>query len=199
MYALLIVWSTFQLMDQSTLELQNNVDILFETRFEMGYTKPTLSMDTSDVADMLQVVSYHIAVESCRSELDQLAEGLQLFGFLEKARAHPGRMSCLLEVGQSQLTADSLYATIESRLSDVGTNARAQEEAVRVNFNSFLLDVEGNVYALSNNILLLLGHMTYYVTYYAMALSVCLFKFAIFLCFQMMMMKWCFTAQQLVT
>lgn len=131
-------------MSMSTAEIRDSIDSLLPDRFEMGYTKATTLIDNGDIPIILKVISHHVAIDSCRSELDQLAEGLELFGFLTTARNHPWKMARLLEVDTSKtITADILMDLFHISYSNAGSNARKKEESVIVAFNNILMDIEG--------------------------------------------------------
>lgn len=135
----------------STDQLRSSFDDVIENRYELGFVRPSTQLTQADVPMIVSIISYHISVESCRSELDQLAEGLQLFGFLQLAIDNPTPMSSLLEIEHHRLTADRLQDLLNRTFAEAGSTARLREENISILLNNILFDIEGKQYIITTN------------------------------------------------
>ena len=60
-------------------ELQNTVDEIIPERFDMGYRKPTTSLQIADVEMMIHTLVSHTLLVVPKAEMDQFREGEVLF------------------------------------------------------------------------------------------------------------------------
>lgn len=112
-------------------------------RFKAGYAKPIVTMEDKD--DLIRCISLHYLLLSGLVELEQFIEGLKLSGLLDLIRQHPKKARHLfMPSSENRVTAEKLDALFDCIFSPEGSNKRAQEEAVALNFSLYLDAVEAN-------------------------------------------------------
>ena len=98
-----------------------NSDIVYDS----GFATPVSTIHTDNIPDIVKAVCLHTTVLSVKAELDQVAEGLQLFGILNLIRDHPLVMQSLfvLNPQDSQLTVDQMGAWFDTTYSPQGSTS----------------------------------------------------------------------------
>lgn len=108
-----------------------------------GFSTPVSRVTLDDVPVITKAVFLHETVLSVKSEIDQLAEGLDLFGIRQLIKAHPSLMKPLF-VYDSQnvkLTVDKMSSLFQVVYSPHGTSNRILEEATFLHWHDFLNDL----------------------------------------------------------
>ena len=124
-------------------KLLDSPDFLF--RFECGCPMPTASITIDDCDTLVKSISLHFIVYSQKAELDDIKRGLDfVLEFGQLTRAHPMLFKPLFVAsGQPTLRADSFLSLFEIDYSPHGSNRREREEAVMMNFNYYIQELEG--------------------------------------------------------
>ena len=101
-------------------------------RFKAGYTKPVVTIEDED--DLIRCISLHYLLSGL-VELEQFIEGLKLNGMLQRICEHPRQARHLfMSSAENRVTAEMLYELVICMLSPEGSNKRASEEAIGLNF-----------------------------------------------------------------
>mgnify|MGYP002804209308 CR=1 FL=1 len=112
-------------------------------RFKAGYAKPIVT--TEDKDELLRCISLHYLLLSGLVELKQFIEGLKLNGVLQRLREHPRQAHHLLmSSAKNRLIAEVLYELFICMFSPEGSNKRASEKAIALNFFRYLEAVDTN-------------------------------------------------------
>ena len=127
----------------------------FPERFPAGYCK--LVINVEDKEELIRCVALHYVVSCCQAELDQFIKGLELHGVLNLLWAHPNQAKRVLQGNLKLLSAELIDKIFEPVLPPVGNIKRDHEEAIIVNFNHLLEEVENGLvrYVGDKNYLLL--------------------------------------------
>ena len=112
-------------------------------RFKAGYAKPLVTIEDKD--DLIRCISLHYLLLSGLVELEQFIEGLKLNGMLQRIREHPRQVRHLfMSSAENRVTAEMLYKLFICMFSPEGSNKRASEEAIALNFFRYLEAVDAN-------------------------------------------------------
>lgn len=97
----------------------------------------------NDIPDIVKAVCLHTTVLSLKAELDQIAEGLELFSIINLVRDHPSLMQPLFVLNpvDAQLTVDRITPLFDITYSPQGSTKRVTEEATFMHWNEFLHDL----------------------------------------------------------
>ena len=111
--------------------------------YDSGFATPVSSVHTDNIPDIVKAVCLHTTVLSVKAELDQMAEGLELFGILNLVRDHPSVMQSLFVFNphDAQLTVDQMGALFDTTYSPQGSTKRVIEEAAFMHWDEFLHDL----------------------------------------------------------
>ena len=113
-------------------------------RFKAGFSKPVIKFEERD--KMFRAIALHYTLLSSLSEIEQFIDGLNIHGLVDCLRQHPYEARKLFVYAENQLTAELLDDLFVPVFSPRGSNKRASEEAVSLNFSRYLEEVEtGNV------------------------------------------------------
>ena len=111
-------------------------------RFKAGYAKPIVTIENKD--DLIRCISLHYLLSGL-VELEQFIEGLKLNGMLQRIREHPRQARHLfMSSAENRVTAEMLYELFICMFSPEGSNKRASEEAIALNFFRYLEAVDAN-------------------------------------------------------
>ena len=106
----------------------SDCDIVYDSGFAVPVTHVTLA----DVPAITTAVALHTTQLPVKAELDQLAEGLHLFGVL---------MQPLFMQQDSQLTITQMVGSLDIEYSPHSTSKRVLEEATFMHFDEFINDI----------------------------------------------------------
>ena len=112
----------------------------FKFGFDSGICQPSQSLAHIDRDTIVSCITLHHTIYSCRSELDQFAEGLCALDFLDMMSLNEVLRS-LFQHSQSFLTAH-LQDLFVAEFSPAGSNARTAGEAATM-FYELLHDIKG--------------------------------------------------------
>ena len=92
--------------------------------------------------DITKSVCLHSTIVALKTELDQFADGLDLFGILKLVRQHPNEMRSLFVYNEGiELTVDKMMELFQIKLSPPECNQRLKEEDVVQLWNEFIQDL----------------------------------------------------------
>ena len=112
-------------------------------RFKAGYAKPIVTIEDKD--DLIRCISLHYLLLSGLVELEQFIEGLKLNGMLQRIREHPRQARHLFtSSAENRVTPEMLYELFICMFAPEGSNKRASEEAIALNFFRYLETVDAN-------------------------------------------------------
>ena len=109
-------------------------------RFKAGFSKPLITFEEKD--KLFHAIALHYTLLSSLSEINQFMEGLNVHGLLDHLRKHPKQARRLFLYTENQLNAELVDDLFVPSFSPKGSNTRAAEELVSLNFTRYLEDVE---------------------------------------------------------
>ena len=110
--------------------------------FDCGFATPVNKVTVKDVTLITKAVSLHATVFLVKAELDQLADGLELFGIVGLMRKHPNKMKPLFVYDpMDKPTAELMIALFDVHFSPPGTSKRVTEETAILYWNELLQDM----------------------------------------------------------
>ena len=110
--------------------------------FDCGFATPVNKVTVKDVPLITKAVSLHATVFLVKAELDQLADGLELFGIVGLMRKHPNKMKPLFVYDpMDKPTAELMIALFDVHFSPPGTSKRVTEETAILYWNELLQDM----------------------------------------------------------
>ena len=112
-------------------------------RFEVGYTKPFVTM--SDKEEFPRSIALHYTLLISLSELNQFIDGLKICNILQLVREYPDMFRILFEVPNSKLTAEDIDSIFDPQFSPVGSNKFTIEQNIIFYFNQYLEDVQNGL------------------------------------------------------
>ena len=130
----------------STEEMINELETKYYSfRFDCGFNKPQSAITSADKQTFLRSVWLHYVVYS---ELQQFRDGLlQTLQIEHLVHDHPDIVWSLLAYKENELTAGFIQDLYEVHYSPKGSNDIKDEQAVIMNWYTFLLECEGNLIA----------------------------------------------------
>ena len=114
----------------------------YEFFMECGITKPVMSMKL-DKSTIISAVCLHYAVLGSLAELEQLKRGLQTAKLATLMDKHAHLFKELFLHSHKPITADFIQDLFVADYSDRGSNNRVKEEAIMMNWVSYLQESEG--------------------------------------------------------
>ena len=115
----------------------------YEFFVECGITKPVVKMNPADKETLVSAVCLHYAILGSLAELEQLKRGLQAVRFGSLMEGHASLFKQLFLPCNKQVTADFIQDLFHVEYSDPGSNNRVKEEAIMMNWVSYLQELEG--------------------------------------------------------
>ena len=115
----------------------------YEFILECGVTKPTAMMHLSDKATVISAVCLHYSVLGSLAELEQLRRGLQTTRFFALMQNNVSLMKPLFIYQNKIITSDFIQDFFEVVYSEKGSNNRMKEEALMINWITYLQLLEG--------------------------------------------------------
>lgn len=109
--------------------------------YDSGFAVPVTCVTLADVPAITTAVVLHTTLLPVKAELDQLAEGLHLFGVLSLLRQYPVVMQPLFMQQDSQLTITQMVGSLDIEYSPHSTSKRVLEEATFMHFDEFINDI----------------------------------------------------------
>ena len=114
-------------------------------RFECGYSKPTNQVELSDKHEIIKSLWLHYIYFLPNVELQQLRKGIRDTLQMELVVcSHPNAvLSFLVASPDFEVSADFLLESFIIKYSEQGSNKRAAEEAIIVNWNDYVTECGG--------------------------------------------------------
>lgn len=128
----------------------------YEFLLDCGVTKPTMMMHLTDKEKVISAVCLHHAVLGSLAELEQLRRGLQTARFSVLMEHHVSLFRQLFFHQEKAITSDFIQDLFTVTYSSPGSNNRLREEAIMMNWVSYLQDLEGSIIIISSTHLKLL-------------------------------------------
>ncbi|XP_068751097.1 G2/M phase-specific E3 ubiquitin-protein ligase-like [Montipora capricornis] len=129
---------------QTTEDLRNMVtseDFVF--LLDCGFPKPLALLQLAERDEIVECAIVHYTHYRIRGELDQLKEGLAKVGVLEAITRDPDLFKPLFCWDSSlQVTTGYIRWLFDPKLSEVGSNARSQEEDLLYNWEEYLKEID---------------------------------------------------------
>ncbi|CAB4014342.1 G2 M phase-specific E3 ubiquitin- ligase [Paramuricea clavata] len=114
-------------------ELSNIVNS-FPERFDMGYTKPVLTLNDKD--DLIRFCSKHVVISSVAEEIFSFRKGLSIFGVLHELCKF--NEAGLAELVYQDINTDHVKACFKPCFSAVGTDEHGKETEIVYKWQQFL-------------------------------------------------------------
>lgn len=110
-------------------------------RFDIGYCKP-VTIDNK--SQLVASTALHFTIYQVKAALDQFIEGLETLGIHSLIKKHPESFFTLFcgKADQHPLTADDFLSLFQPDYAPSSSNDRETEEALILNWNDFMQDVE---------------------------------------------------------
>ena len=117
----------------------------YDFRYCLGVAEQTQSVHLEDKDQIVTHLANHFAIFQVKGELDQILCGLsETLDSLQLIGSNPAVMRPLFVPSENPpLSADDIYDIFTISYSPTGSNAREQEEAIRLHWYNFLQRVEG--------------------------------------------------------
>lgn len=112
---------------------------------ESGFLKPTVQVTPNDVPEIFRSVCLEYVIVRSICEMTQFLEGLQTLDVATLIKQHPSIMRQVFTSNTLPVTARDLTNLLVPVYSPVGSNAREEEEAIMLNWNYYLQDIQGKV------------------------------------------------------
>ena len=109
-------------------------------RFDVGYTKPIVTI--ADKEDFIRSHALHYTILVSSSELNLYIDGLKTCNILDLIKRAPDSFRCLFEVHHVKLTAEDVDSIFAPVFSPAGNNKFVIEQSIIFSFNQYLEDVE---------------------------------------------------------
>ena len=94
----------------------------YNIRYECGVSQPVTSIESSSHEKIVGTIAMHYSVVRVKSELDQLAKGLNVLKIGDLVEANPQKMRELfVHFKPLPLTADAFFDMFPARLSPMGS------------------------------------------------------------------------------
>ena len=146
-FSVTIVYCILQLQNVKTEdEMRALLDgELFDLRCTCGITVPSQSLKFKDLADIIRSFCLHFVLYCAKSELDQIKEGITIFGLQRLMQSHSAQfLPLFLGSSRTKLTADTLLSLFKVKeWSPEGSNCREPEEAVIFNWENYVRETAG--------------------------------------------------------
>ena len=117
----------------------------YEFVLECGVTKPVVMMHLADKEKIISAVCLHYTVLGSLAELEQLRRGLHTLRFSVLMESYPFLFKQHFLHCNTSVTADFIQDLFHVDYSVPGSNNRVKEEAIIMNWVSYLQDLEGMV------------------------------------------------------
>ena len=111
--------------------------------------KPHSKISLSDVPDIVRSVCMEFVVIRSTHEMAQFQEGMDTLLVGSLIKLHHSLLKQLFTYSSHQVTAQDLIYLLVPAYSSRGSNAREEEEAIMLNWNDYLQDLEGDRSALT--------------------------------------------------
>ena len=133
-----------QLQDADPEEFQVLVNTL-DNDFLMscGIMKPPSMLQFAEKEKIISAVCLHSSILSTLAELEQLRRGLQTAKFSLLMEQHPAFFKPYFLHSSEVISADFIQDLFSVQYSLAGSNRRAIEEKLMINWISYLKDLEG--------------------------------------------------------
>ena len=105
--------------------------------------KPVSQISLIDVPDIIRSVCMEFIVIRATHEMAQFQEGLDMLLVGSLIKLQPSLLKLLFTHSPHQVSAQDLINLLVPSYSPNGSNAREEEEAVMLNFNDYVQDLEG--------------------------------------------------------
>lgn len=115
----------------------------YDFLMDCGVMKAPMMMQLSDKESVISAVCLHYSILGSLGELEQLKRGLQTAGLSALLEQHGSVMKDLFLHQDKKVTADFIQDLFEVEYSLLGSNYRFIEEAIIMNWLSYLKDLEG--------------------------------------------------------
>ena len=120
----------------------------YSFRFDCGFNKPQSAITSADKQTFLRAVWLHYVLYSVYGELQQFREGLlETLQIEHLVHEHPDIVWSLLAYKPNELTAGYIQDLFDVHYSPKGSNDVKDEQAVIMNWYTFLVECEGNANA----------------------------------------------------
>ena len=135
-----------QLLDTSTEEefheLLGTEDYNF--RYDCGISQPIAHMKFFDCEKIVNAFALHFSVIRVKAELDQIINGLAMFGVKQLAEENRQiTRSLFVHFKPMPLTADELFDMFPPEFSPKGSNRREAEESALMKWVNYTQAIEG--------------------------------------------------------
>ena len=113
--------------------------------FDCGFSTPITKVTIEHIPSIIKAVSLHYVLQ-VKAELDQIAEGLELFNILTLICKYPAQMQELFVYKPCcKPTLDGMTMLFHAQYSHDQSSRKVAEEATMMNWNEFLQDVSHGV------------------------------------------------------
>ena len=110
--------------------------------YESGFSLPITKVGIQDISTIVRAVTLHSTVMPIKSELDQLAQGLEVCGILALIKKYPKTMKKLfLYDVDDKVSVETMVAMFNVEYSEKGSSRREVEEQAVQFWNEFLIDI----------------------------------------------------------
>ncbi len=121
-------------------------DLLLQDPFkfisECGYLKPAALVKAGDIPKLIKQVCMEYVLIRSSLEMQQFIEGLNTQSLLYLLKSSSTVMKKLFVYENQGISVQKLQNLLVSEFSPKGSNVREEEEAIIMNWNDYLRDIE---------------------------------------------------------
>ena len=117
----------------------------FSIVFDCGFSTPITKVTVDHISTIIKAVSLHCVLR-VKAEIDQIAEGLELFNVLRLIRKYPTKIQEMFICDpHCKPTLDEMTMLFQPKYSNDQSSRKVIEEASVMYWNEFLQDVSHGV------------------------------------------------------
>ena len=139
----------------------------FSIVFDCGFSTPITKVTVDHISSIIKAVSLHCVLR-IKAEIDQIAEGLELFNVLRLIRKYPTKIRGLFIFNPDcKATLDEMTILFQPKYSNDQSSRKVIEEASVMYWNEFLQDVSHGIISMLTicclfNLLVVEGSYTFH-------------------------------------
>ena len=116
----------------------------FSIVFDCGFSTPITKITFEHISSIIKALSLHCALR-VKAEIDQIAEGLELFNVLRLIRKYPAKIRGMFICNPHPATLDDMTVLFQPKYLNDQSSRKVVEEASIMYWNEFLQDVSHGV------------------------------------------------------
>ena len=128
----------------------------YEFRYTCGVAKPSSKVSLNEKPKIINAMCLHFAILVSLAELEQLRRGFSMLKFSSLMEVYPDVLRKAFEPPEIKVSSDYIQDLFKPILSPNGSNKRATEGGIMMNWIHYLQKLDGTYYNVDFVVLLLL-------------------------------------------